>query len=133
MKIAILHEMLIKLGGAEKVVESILKIYPDADLYTLIYDEKKVEKVFPKSKIHHSCQKLPSQKIYNISKKQRLSLLFMASSVESLDFSEYDRVLVSSSGFAHGLKTGKNTKTIIYYHAPARYMWDWTHEYRRDI
>ena len=42
MKIAILHEMLIKLGGAEKVVESLMEIFPDADLYTLIYDEKKV-------------------------------------------------------------------------------------------
>ena len=42
MKIAILHEMLIKLGGAEKVVESLMKIFPNAELYTLIYDEKKV-------------------------------------------------------------------------------------------
>lgn len=42
MKIAILHEMLIKLGGAEKVVESLALIYPEADIYTLIYDEKKV-------------------------------------------------------------------------------------------
>ncbi len=57
----------------------------------------------------------------------------MAQSVESLDFSGYDVVIVSSSGFAHGLKTAKHTKTIIYYHAPARYMWDWTHEYRKDI
>jgi hypothetical protein len=42
MKIAILHEMLIKLGGAEKVVEKFMKMYPDADIFTLIYDEKKV-------------------------------------------------------------------------------------------
>jgi glycosyltransferase involved in cell wall biosynthesis len=133
MKIAILHEMLIKLGGAEKVVESILKIYPKADLYTLIYDERKIWKVFPKSKIHPSCAKTASQKIYNITKKQRLCLPFMARSVESLDFSSYDRVIVSSSWFAHWLKTWKGTKTIVYYHAPARYMWDWTHEYCRDI
>ena len=133
MKIAILHEMLIKLGGAEKVVENISNIYPNADIYTLIYDAEKVWKVFPKSAIHPSCKKLRSQKIYNITKKQRLCLPFMRSSVESLDFSAYDRVIVSSSWFAHWLKTWKNTKTIIYYHAPARYIWDWTHEYRRDI
>jgi hypothetical protein len=42
MKIAILHEMLVKFGGAEKVVESFLKIFPDADLFTLVYDEKKM-------------------------------------------------------------------------------------------
>jgi hypothetical protein len=97
MKIAILHEMLIKLGGAEKVVESILKIYPNADLYTLIYDETKVGKIFPKSKIHPSCQKLNTQKIYNFTKKQRLCLPFMSSAVEKIDFSQYDRVIVSSS------------------------------------
>jgi glycosyltransferase involved in cell wall biosynthesis len=133
MKIAILHEMLIKLGGAEKVVESIMRIYPEADLYTLIYDEKKVSKIFPKSKIHPSCKKLRSQKIYNYTKKQRLCLPFMSRSVETLDFSDYDRVIISSSWFAHGLKTKPHTKTIVYYHAPARYMWDWTHEYRSDI
>jgi hypothetical protein len=42
LKVAILHEMLIKLGGAEKVVEKLLDIFPDADLFTLIYDESKV-------------------------------------------------------------------------------------------
>ena len=133
MKIAILHEMLIKLGWAEKVVESIMNIFPEADIYTLIYDEKKVGKIFPSSQIHPSCAKLASQRIYNLTKKQRMCLPFMKSSVESLDFSGYDRVIVSSSWFAHGLKSWSNTKTIIYYHAPARYMWDWTHEYRKEI
>ncbi len=42
MKIAIVHDLLVKLGGAEKVVEKLLHMYPDADLFTLIYDEKKV-------------------------------------------------------------------------------------------
>lgn len=57
----------------------------------------------------------------------------MARSVEALDLSAYDVVLVSSSGFAHGVITKPETKTIVYYHAPARYMWDWTNEYKRDI
>ena len=133
MKIAILHEMLIKLGWAEKVVESLTNIFPNADLYTLIYDEEKVWKIFPSSRVHPASKKLLSQKIYSLTNKQRLCLPFMKSSVESLDFSKYDRVIVSSSWFAHGLKTWKDTKTIIYYHAPARYMWDWTHEYRKEI
>ncbi len=125
--------MLIKLWWAEKVVESLLKIFPEADLYTLIYDEKKVWKIFQGSLIQKQCQKLPTQKVYNLTKKQRLCLPFMARSVESLDFSSYDRVIVSSSAFAHGLITKPETKTIIYYHAPARYMWDRTHEHTRDI
>lgn len=125
--------MLIKLGWAEKVVENLTQIFPEADLYTLIYDEKLVGKVFPKDTIHTSCNSLRSQRVYKIFKKQRFCLPFMKSSVESLDFSAYDRVIVSSSWFAHGLKTWNTTKTIIYYHAPARYMWDWSHEYRAEI
>lgn len=125
--------MCIKKWGAEKVLESLLRIFPEADLYTLIYDEKLVWDVFPKNRIHDSCFALRSQKIYNVFKKQRLCLWAMAQSVESLDFSSYDRVIISSSGFAHGLKTAKDTKTLVYYHAPARYMWDWTHEYRKEL
>lgn len=133
MKIAILHEMLIKLGGAEKVVENWCKIYPEADIFTLIYDEEKVGKIFPKQKINPQVFKLRTQKIYKYTKKQRLCLPFMAISVEQLDFSEYDIVLCSSSWFAHGAITKPDTKFIVYCHSPARYMWDWTNEYKRDL
>lgn len=133
MKIAILHEMFIKLGWAEKVVENWCKIFPDADIFTLIYDEEKVWKVFPKNKINTQVFDLKSQKIYKYTKKQRLCLAFMAISIEQLDFSDYDVVLCSSSWFAHGAITKPETKFIVYCHSPARYMWDWTNEYKRDL
>lgn len=125
--------MLIKLWGAEKVVECLRDMYPDADIFTLLYNEKAVGKIFPKRSIHKQCFSLASQRIYSILKKQRLCLPFMKRSIEKLDLRSYDLVIVSSSGFAHGCKTGENTKKIIYYHAPARYLWDWTHEYRKSI
>jgi hypothetical protein len=78
-------------------VESLLKIYPKADLFTLIYDEKKMGKFFPKEKINSQVFSLPTQKIYNLFKKQRLCLAFMKNSVEKLDFSKYDLVIASSS------------------------------------
>jgi len=53
MKIAIIHDLLVKLGGAEKVLKKLLEMYPSADLFTLIYDEKKVGTVFPKEKIKY--------------------------------------------------------------------------------
>lgn len=133
MKIAILHEMLIKLGWAEKVVETFVNLFPEADLYTLIYDEEKVGKIFPKSKINKEVFKLKSQKIYALTKKQRFCLPFMAGSIENLDFSNYDVVLCSSSWFAHWAITKPETKFIVYYHSPARYMWDWTNEYKADL
>ncbi len=132
-KIAIVHEMLVKLWGAEKVVENWTTLYPEADVFTLIYNERECGKIFPKEKIHPQVFSLCTQKIYSLTKKQRLCLPFMAQSIERLDLSAYDVVLVSSSGFAHGVITKPETKTIVYYHAPARYMWDWTNEYKRDI
>jgi len=133
MKIAIVHEMLIKLWGAEKVVENWMQNYPHADIFTLIYDENKVGSVFPKEKIHPQVSSLKSQKIYKILWKQRFCLPFMSRSVESLDLSWYDVILISSSWFAHGVVAPSTSKTIVYYHSPARYLWDWTNEYKRDI
>lgn len=133
MKVAILHEMLIKLGGAEKVVENFMKLFPDATIFTLIYDEKKCGKVFPREKISPQVWKSKTQKRYNLFKKQRFCLALMAISVENFDFSEYDLVICSSSWFAHWAITKPETKFVVYCHSPARYMWDWTNEYKRDL
>ena len=54
MKIAIVTDFLLKLGGAERVVKMLLEIYPEADIYTLLYDEEKVGEVFPKEKVTES-------------------------------------------------------------------------------
>lgn len=125
--------MLIKLGWAEKVVENWCKLYPNADIFTLIYDEKKVWSIFPKNKINKQVFNLSSQSVYEYTKKQRFCLPFMTKSIEKLDFSEYDIVLCSSSWFAHWAITKPETKFIVYCHSPARYMWDWTNEYKKDI
>ena len=57
----------------------------------------------------------------------------MSKAIESLDFSGYDVVICSSSGFAHWAITKPETKFIVYYHSPTRYLWDWTNEYKKDI
>lgn len=133
MKIAVLHEMLVKLWGAEKVVQSFLEAFPEADLFTLIYDENKVWSCFPKSIINKQVFSLATQKRYNLFKKQRFCLWLMSQSVESLDFSEYDIVLCSSSWFAHWAITKPETKLIVYYHSPSRYLWDYTNEYKNSL
>lgn len=131
MKIALVHDLLVKLWGAEKVLKKLSLMYPNADIFPLIYDEEKVWKDFPKEKIKY----IPSstQNIYNFTKNQRFCLPFMAKAVESIDLWEYDVVIVSNSAFAHGVITKPETKTIVYYHTPARYMWDRTFEYKREI
>lgn len=131
MKIAIVHDLLVKLWWAEKVIEKLLNIYPNADLFTLIYDEKKVSSIFPKNKM----KKIASitQNIYELTKNQRFCLPYMSRWVESLDLSEYDVVIASNSAFVHGCITKPETKFIVYYHTPARYMWDRTNEYKKEI
>lgn len=133
MKIAIVHEMLVKKWGAEKVVSELLGIFPKADLYTLIYDEAQVWDAFPKSRIHPKCFSLSSQRIYTLTKKQRFCLPFMYSSAQKLALTSYDLIIISSSGFAHSVARDASIPSIVYCHAPARYLWDWTHEYRKDI
>ena len=127
MKVAIVHDWLVNYGGAERVVEEMLKLYPDADIYTLVYDEKKMGKIFPKEKVHASfVQKLPmSTKLYT----KLLSL--MPKAFESFDFSGYDLVLCSSSSCAKGVITPPAVPHIAYIHTPMRYAWDQFFEYRK--
>jgi len=105
-------------------------MYPQADVYTLMYDETKVGAVFPKERIR--CDN-PAQKLFALTKKPRMSLPLMPASVKKIDLSDYDIVISSSSGFAHGVFTVGRTRHICYCHSPARYLWDWTDEVQKEI
>lgn len=128
MKVAIVHDWLVNYGGAERVVEALLSIYPEADIFTLVYDEKKMGKIFPKEKIHTSfIQKWPlSTKIYT------KLLSFMPKAFESFDFSNYDLVICSSSCCAKGIITSPKVPHIAYIHSPMRYAWDQYFEYKKN-
>lgn len=129
-KIALVHDFLLKLGGAERVLKVLSDIFPDAPIYTLLYDKKKVGEVFPEARIHPSeLQKKPAI----IRKRQKYLLPYMPRAIEKLDFGAFDIVLSSSSAFAHGIITNSNTKHICYCHSPMRYAWDWTHEYIKEL
>jgi len=126
MKIALVHEMLTKLGGAERVLKTLTKMYPKAPIYTLFHNKEKTDEWFKDKKIHPSYL----QAYYNwLSPKWMLSK--MPKAIEQFDFRNYDVVISSSSAFAHGIKTGPNTKHICYCHSPMRYAWDYTHEYTK--
>lgn len=130
MKIAIIHEMLIKLWGAEKVLSELIHMYPEADVYTLMYDEKKVGNVFPKNKIR--CE-TAAQKLFSVTGKPRFSLPLMPTSVKGISLNGYDLVISSSSGFVHGVYVSGITKHICYCHSPARYLWDHSEEVQKEI
>lgn len=125
MKVAIVHDWLVNYGGAERVVEQMLKMYPDADIFTLVYDKKKMGKIFPEEKVHPSfIQKIPkATKLYT----KFLSL--MPKAFESFDLTSYDLVIASSSCCAKGVITSPNTAFVAYIHSPMRYAWDLYYDY----
>lgn len=129
MKIALAHDFLTQNGGAEKVVESFKKNYPQAPLHVLFSDKKKFKDIFPKENIKDSfLQKYPF-----ILSKYKWYLPFMASAIESFDFSEYDVVLSSASAFAKGILTNPETVHVCYCHTPTRYLWTDTQSYIKNL
>lgn len=129
MKIAIVHEFLTKIGGAEKVLLALHKIYPDAPIYTLLYDEKGTKGQFSDCKIiPSSLKKYPAF----LRRKTKLFLPKLAQAIEEFDFSEYDIVISNSNSFAHGILTKPSTFHLCYCNSPMRYAWDWYHEYMKE-
>lgn len=127
MKVAIVHDWLVNYGGAETWVEYMLRLYPDAEIFTLVYDRKKMGSHFSGNTIHTS----PVQKIPFAAKVYTKLLHFMPKAFESFDFSGYDLVLCSSSCCAKGVVTPPSVPHIAYIHSPMRYAWDLFFDYRK--
>ena len=129
MKVALVHDFLVKLGGAERVLKVFADLYPDAPIYTLLYDEALCGKVFPAARVRASfLQRAPGF----LRKRQRYLLPMMPRAIESFDLSEYDLVLSSNSAYAHGVLISSAAKHVCYCHSPMRYAWDYTHEYLKE-
>jgi glycosyltransferase involved in cell wall biosynthesis len=125
-KIAIVHDFLTYFGGAERVLMTLHKMYFEAPIYTLLYDEKKMKRYFPNAKIRPSfLNKLP--KFLRKRKKYLLSL--MPTAVETFDLRDFDIVISNSSSFVKGIITKPKTIHICYCHAPTRFLWDWHYNY----
>lgn len=129
MKVALVHDFLVKLGGAERVLKALADMFPKAPIYTLFFDEEAVSKVFPKNRIRaSSLQNYPKF----IKKRYRFLIKKFPRTIEEFDFSEFDLVISSNTAFSHGLITPLKTKHICYCHSPMRYAWDWANEYREE-
>ena len=107
-------------GGAERVLRVLAAMFPDAPIYTLLYDEKKLGNWFPKERM----AQLPTTYRNN----HHLHLSRFPTAVETWNFSEFDFVISSSSAFVHGIITNSQPKHLCYVHSPARYLWDRTHD-----
>lgn len=128
MKVALVHDYLSQDGGAERVLKAFQEIWPEAPIFVLFYDKKKMPD-FADSKIHESFFRLLP---FGRTKYQwYISLMPMA--VERHNLHEFDMVLSSTSAFAKGVLTRPSTMHLSYCHTPTRYLWTDTHEYIADL
>ncbi|ARU49506.1 glycosyltransferase family 4 protein [Sulfurospirillum diekertiae] len=129
MKIAIVHDWLVTYAGAEKVLEQLLKLYPEADIFTIVDFLPKRDRAFLTGhKIMTSfIQSLPFAKT-----KYRNYLPLMPLAIEQFDVSIYDLVISSSHAIAKGIITGPNQKHICMCYSPIRYAWDLQHQYLKE-
>lgn len=130
MKIAIAHDWLVTYAGAEKVLEQLVNLYPQADLYSLIDFLPDAQRGFINGKKSHTSfiQKLPFAKT-----KYRHYLPFMPLAIEQFDLSKYDLIISSSSAVAKGVIVHPHQTHISYMHSPMRYAWDMQYEYLEDF
>jgi glycosyltransferase involved in cell wall biosynthesis len=127
MRVAIIHDWLVSYGGAERCLEVFHELFPEAPIFTSVYDPKKLPKSLSDIKVKTSfIQKLPmSITMY------RNYLPFMPIAFESFNLHDYDLILSSSHACAKGVKTSKNTCHICYCYTPMRYAWDMFDEYMK--
>lgn len=129
MKVAIVQEWLVTVGGSDKVVKAILDVFPDADIYTLVAKKEVCDELgIPWEKVHTSfIQKMPLG-----TKKHRAYLPLFPFAIEQFDLRGYDVVISSSHCVAKGVLTKADQLHICYCHSPIRYCWDMYNEYLEE-
>ena len=119
-RVALVHDYLAQAGGAERVAAALHILFPEAPLYTSVYDPRATLDVFAQVDVRTSfLQRWP------ISSRRfhKLALPYYPAAFERFDFSGYDLVLSSSSSFAKGVMTPPETCHICYCHTPSRFIW----------
>lgn len=129
MKVALVHDHLTQSGGAERVLEAMQAIWPQAPTFTLLYDEQIMRDSFGHKDIRPSfLQRLPLAL-----KKPRWFLPLMTTATERYDLSDFDVIVSSSSAFSKGIIAPAEALHICYCHTPTRYLWSDTHSYVDEL
>jgi glycosyltransferase involved in cell wall biosynthesis len=118
--VALVHDFLLDVRGAERVFIELCEMWPQADIFTAVYDEEGTEGRFANRTVHSSfLQRLkPSARTF------RALLPLYPAAIESFDLSDYDLVVSSSSAWAHAVLCDERTVHVSYCHNPFRYAWN---------
>lgn len=129
MKIAIVHDWLTVYAGAERVLEQMLQVFPDADLFSTVDFLPREHRNFILNKpvTTSFVQKMPF-----VEKRYRHYLPLMTLAVEQFDLSRYDLVISSSHAVAKGVLTGPDQLHLCMCYSPIRYAWDLQHQYLKE-
>jgi glycosyltransferase involved in cell wall biosynthesis len=119
-RVALVHDFLIDLRGAERVFLAICDLWPEADIFTAIYDEDGTEGRFAEREVHTTFL----QRLRPKARTFRALLPLYPAAIESLDLAGYDVVISSSSAWAHAVICDEPTVHVSYCHNPFRYAWN---------
>jgi glycosyltransferase involved in cell wall biosynthesis len=118
--VALVHDFLLDLRGAERVFLALCELYPEAPIYTPVYDEEGTEARFA----HRDVRTSFLQRLRPTARTFRALLPFYPSAVESFDLSGYDVIVSSSSAWAHAVICDESAVHVSYCHNPFRYVWN---------
>jgi glycosyltransferase involved in cell wall biosynthesis len=123
MKVALVHDWLnTKFGGGENVLLTLAAMYPDAPIYTLLYNREACGPAIDPQRIRtSSLQRLPQW----LQRRARYLLPLIPTAIEQFDLSEYDLVISTSSAWAKGILTPPETLHVCYCFSPMRFVWDY--------
>ena len=125
--VALLHDWLNQVGGAEDVLENLVELFPKAPVYTSLYWRQQMPQHWREWDIRTSfIDRLPWAH-----RRQQLYFPFYPLAFEQFDFRAYDLVLSNKSGFCHGIVTGPETVHVCYCLTPTRYVWRY-HQYAQQ-
>ncbi len=127
-KVALIHYWLVGMRGGEKVLEALCRMFPQADIYTHVYDPSTISDTINRHKvIETSVGRLPFAKTL-----YQKYLPFMPRALEEIDLTGYDLVISSEAGPAKGVIVPPDAFHLCYCHSPMRYLWDQYHVYRES-
>jgi len=126
MKVALVHDYLTQPGGAERVFELLCKHYPNADIFTSLYDPKKTVDLGDRLVNTTGLQKIPGATKYF-----RLLAPFYFPAFRALDLQDYDLIISSTTSFAKAVRKRPGAKHICFCHNVTRFLWD-TQNYLRE-